>query len=80
MTICIGRPIIEILAKEGAWSSSEGHGDAVAADDLFQNNPYDEIERLRAMIEEMATCCVVNGDGNDYCFCNRAIQQKQENT
>lgn len=37
--ICIGRPIIEILAAEGIWTSTNGNS-VVAADDLFQNSPY----------------------------------------
>jgi len=37
--ICIGRPIIEILANEGIWVSDNGNS-VVAADDLFQNSPY----------------------------------------
>jgi len=39
--ICIGRPIIEILAKEGIWTSMNGNS-VVAADCLFRNNPYQE--------------------------------------
>lgn len=39
--ICVGRPIIEILAKEGIWASDNGNA-VVAADDLFQNNPYEK--------------------------------------
>jgi hypothetical protein len=45
--ICIGRPLITILANEGAWAASDG-GAVVAADDLFKANPYDEIARLRS--------------------------------
>lgn len=37
--ICIGRPIIEILASEGIWASENGNA-VVAADCLFQKNPY----------------------------------------
>jgi hypothetical protein len=44
--ICIGRPLIEILAREGAWQSSDGQC-IVAADDLFNQNPYAKIERLQ---------------------------------
>jgi hypothetical protein len=47
MTICIGRPLIEKLASEGAWSSQDGES-VVAASDLFGHDPYAEIERLRA--------------------------------
>jgi hypothetical protein len=39
--ICIGRPIIEILAKEGMWTSMNGNS-VVAADCLFGRNPYQE--------------------------------------
>jgi len=37
--ICIGRPIIEILAKDGIWMSVNGNS-VIAADCLFRNNPY----------------------------------------
>ena len=37
--ICIGRPIIEILAKDGVWISVNGNS-VIAADCLFRNNPY----------------------------------------
>lgn len=44
--ICIGKPIIQILAKEGMWVGSiDGHG-VVAADELFRNDPYEKIEAL----------------------------------
>jgi len=39
--ICIGRPVIEILAKEGMWTSLNGNS-VVAADCLFGRNPYQE--------------------------------------
>ena len=53
MTICIGRPIIETLAREGAWTSGSGES-VVAASELFGANPYDKIERLRAALNEAA--------------------------
>lgn len=37
--ICVGRPIIEILARDGQWISEDGRG-VIAADCLFQKNPY----------------------------------------
>lgn len=37
--ICIGRPIIEILAEEGMWTSINGNS-VVAADCLFGSNPH----------------------------------------
>jgi hypothetical protein len=43
--ICIGRPIIEILAKEGMWTSMNGNS-VVAADCLFGRNPYQEPIKL----------------------------------
>lgn len=39
--ICIGRPIIEILAAEGVWTSMNGNS-VIAADCLFHQNPYQE--------------------------------------
>lgn len=39
--ICIGRPIIEILAAEGVWTSMNGNS-VIAADCLFRQNPYQE--------------------------------------
>jgi hypothetical protein len=49
MTICIGRPIIEALARDGAWTSESGES-AVAASDLFGRDPYVEVERLRGLL------------------------------
>jgi len=45
--LCIGRPIIDILAKEGQWISETGQG-VVAADDLFRNSPYDALDEANA--------------------------------
>jgi hypothetical protein len=41
--ICVGPPIISILAKEGQWTSAEGHGTLIAADGLFGKDPYTEL-------------------------------------
>jgi len=41
--LCIGRPIITILAEKGQWMSETGQG-VVAADELFRNNPYDALD------------------------------------
>lgn len=41
VAICVGRPMIEILANEGAWTSTNGHS-LIAADSLFRQNPYEE--------------------------------------
>ncbi len=49
MTICLGKTIIQILAKEGAWSSEAGET-LIVADELLQNDPYAEIERLRTQV------------------------------
>lgn len=38
--ICIGRPIIEILAEEGIWISLDVNRSVVAASCLFGKNPY----------------------------------------
>lgn len=48
--ICVGRRIIGILAKEGAWTSETG-ASVVAADELFCNDPYEVIEKLRAALK-----------------------------
>lgn len=44
--ICIGRPIIQILAKEGQWFSENGNG-LIAADCLFKKDPYVEQDEVR---------------------------------
>jgi hypothetical protein len=44
--ICIGRPIIEILAKEGMWTSMNGNS-VVAADCLFRQNPYQGNDKVQ---------------------------------
>jgi len=51
-TLCIGRPIIGILARDGVWKSLDGQC-VVAADDLHRNDPYEEIERLRAELARL---------------------------
>lgn len=52
--ICVGRPVIEILAREGQWLSESGVG-VIAADCLFRKNPYDEIDRLKKKVEELTS-------------------------
>ncbi len=47
--ICIGRSIIGILAQEGTWRSKDGQG-LIAADELFNADPYAEVERLRSLV------------------------------
>ena len=47
--ICVGKPIIQILAEHGQWVSESGAG-VVAADSLFRKDPYKELESLRAAI------------------------------
>jgi hypothetical protein len=51
--LCIGRPIIDILAKEGQWISESGQG-VVAADDLFRNSPYDALDEAKADADALA--------------------------
>jgi len=48
--ICIGPPLISILAKAGHWVSEDGSG-LVAADGLFKADPYEEIASLKSRIE-----------------------------
>lgn len=50
--VCIGPPLISILAKEGAWQSSDGRS-VVAADALRGNDPYVELDRLRAEVARL---------------------------
>lgn len=50
--ICIGKPLIQILAKDGQWTSENGNG-VVAADCLFKQDPYAEIEAMRVAIKEV---------------------------
>lgn len=53
--ICVGKPIIQILAKEGQWISENGNG-LIAADCLFGKDPYikqDEVgETLTLTIQD----------------------------
>ena len=44
--ICVGRPIIGILARDGQWVSEDSRG-VVAASDLFRKDPYAEIEEMK---------------------------------
>jgi len=45
--VCIGPPLIGILAKEGTWRSSTGQC-IVAADELRGSDPYERIRELEA--------------------------------
>jgi hypothetical protein len=47
---CIGRPLIQILAKEGSWQSDNGGG-LVAADELLHQDPYEALQRETARAE-----------------------------
>ena len=52
--ICIGRPLITILADKGAWVANGGAGAAVvAADELFKANPYDKIDELHISYDRL---------------------------
>lgn len=44
--ICVGPPLVSILAKEGAWLSQDGQS-IIAADGLFRQDPYVEIKELK---------------------------------
>lgn len=48
--VCVGRPLIQILAAEGQWVSEDGQG-LIAADCLFRKDPYIELEKLRGQVE-----------------------------
>lgn len=50
--ICVGRPIIETLARDGQWLSENGCG-LIAASCLFQKNPYDEVDLLKDRIQRL---------------------------
>lgn len=67
--ICVGRPIISILAREGAWTSASG-ASIVTASELFCNDPYEEIERLREALKPfagMAQHCEGMSDSESQC-------------
>ena len=51
--VCVGRPLIEILAKDGQWLSEEQGQGLVAADDLYKQNPYKIVDRWRAQLPEL---------------------------
>lgn len=50
--LCVGKPIIQILAKEGQYLSDDKRG-LIAADCLFRKDPYEELDRLRARVAEL---------------------------
>lgn len=50
--VCVGRELIQILAAEGQWVSMDGHG-LIAADGLFRKDPYIELEKAQAEVEEL---------------------------
>jgi hypothetical protein len=69
-TICVGRTIIGILAREGCWKSESGTA-LIAADDLFRRDPC----------EELAWVCNLLGRANQYLQAqesSEALQFKKE--
>ena len=44
--LCIGPPIISLLARDGQWISENGRG-LIAADELYRHDPYAEVARER---------------------------------
>ncbi len=50
--LCVGKPSIKILAREGQWLSENGNG-LIAADCLFKKDPYEEIDQLRKVCDEL---------------------------
>jgi hypothetical protein len=48
--ICVGQPIIQILAEHGQWQSESGAA-VIAADGLFRNDPYKELTSLRLKVK-----------------------------
>ena len=50
--LCVGRNLIGILAKDGAWHSSGGQT-IVAADELLHANPYERAEAAEARMREI---------------------------
>lgn len=49
--ICVGRGVIGKMAKDGSWTSENG-ASVVAADELFRNDPYEQIDDLLASLKE----------------------------
>ena len=47
--ICIGQPLIQILAAEGQWISMDGQS-LIAADSLFKKDPYIELEKTHTEV------------------------------
>jgi len=47
--ICIGLPLIRILAAEGQWISKDGQS-LIAADSLFKKDPYIELEKAQTEV------------------------------
>jgi len=45
--ICVGQPIIQILANDGLWAIENGNS-LVAADSLFRQDPFAERDAARA--------------------------------
>jgi DNA repair exonuclease SbcCD ATPase subunit len=50
--ICIGQPLIQILAAEGQWISMDGQS-LIAADCLFRKDPYIELEKSQAEVKRL---------------------------
>ena len=53
--LCIGRRTIGIMAEEGCWCSEDGRA-VVAADELFNQDPYARIAKLEAALRPFANC------------------------
>lgn len=65
--ICVGQPIIQILAREDQWISESGAA-VIAASDLSQHDPYDRLTAantaLRTAREALAAISAGHPDGN----------------
>jgi len=76
VAICIGQPIIQTLARDGAWKSDDGSMAVIAADELFRNDPYAEIERLRAVLQQIADDATPDNDNYGSEIARRALEPK----
>lgn len=46
--VSVGKEMIGILARDGMWKSPDDDSGLVAKDELYQHDPYEEIERVES--------------------------------
>ena len=75
--LCIGAPIIGILAREGRYLSGDGQG-LVAADDLFRKDPFDRAEKAESQLHALRLVAGTTDADRFTTWLDREIAKRKE--